>query len=312
MAQENLLVSWNDGATKSAVQHFVARVTDENSPDYVPPEERIAVFDNDGTLWTEKPMPIQLGFILEQFTSAAEKDASLREKQPWQAAHSKDLKWLGDAITKHYHGDDSDLKVLIGGLLHTFGGMSVDDYQTYTQAFFDVAKHPTLQRVYTELTFKPMVELLRYFEANGFTTYIASGGDRDFMRVIGVPLYAIPPERIIGSSFGLEFQENEQGNAVFYKPALNMFDDGPAKPVNIWSRIGRRPLIAGGNSNGDVPMLNFAGGPNKLALRLLVLHDDAEREFDYVTGAEKALERAKEQGWTVISIKNDWNRVFAD
>lgn len=310
MAQESLLASWNDGATKQAIVDFVSRVTTQGSADYVPPEERVAVFDNDGTLWTEKPMPTQLGFILAQFVAAAEKDESLREKQPWQAAYNKDFKWLGDAMTKHYNGDDSDLKVLIGGLIHTFGGMSVHDYQSYTQAYFDAAKHPTLQRPYAELTFKPMVELLRYLEANGFTCYIASGGDRDFMRVIGMPYYSIPPERVIGSSFGLEYKEDEQGNGVLYTPALNMFDDGPAKPINIWSRIGRRPLIAGGNSNGDVPMLNFAGRPGKPALRLLVLHDDAEREFDYVGGAEKALELAKTNGWTVISVKNDWNQVF--
>ncbi len=310
MTQESLLASWNDGATKQAIVGFVARVTAPGSADFVPPDERVATFDNDGTLWTEKPMPTQVVYIMQQLAAAAEAEESLREKQPFKAAYNKDFKWLGEAMTKHYQGDDSDLKTFIGGLMHTVDGVRVEDYEADTQKFFDHVKHPTLQRPFTELTFKPMVELLRYLEANGFACYIASGGERDFMRVISVPLYGIPPERVIGTSFSVEYIEDENGNTVMYKPALNMFDDGPAKPVNIWSRVGRRPILAGGNSNGDIPMLNFSSGGTKPSLQLLVLHDDAEREFDYVGGAEKALEQAKAKGWTVISVKNDWKTVF--
>ena len=157
-----------------------------------------------------------------------------------------------------------------------------------------------------------MVELLRYLAANGFTCYIASGGDRDFMRTVTEDIYGIPPERVIGTSSALRYRENDQGGDVVYRAHPDVFDDGPAKPVRIWSRIGRRPLIAVGNSNGDMPMLDYAGGSSRPTLRLLVLHDDEAREFAYVAGAEQALERARSHGWTVVSIKNDWASVFAE
>jgi hypothetical protein len=156
-----------------------------------------------------------------------------------------------------------------------------------------------------------MVELLRYLEGHGFTCFIASGGSRDFMRPVTGDLYGIPPERVVGSSFGLEYVDDEHGGALAYLAEPDVFDDGPVKPVRIWSRIGRRPLVAGGNSNGDVPMLRFAGGRGRPALRLLVLHDDAEREFAYVKGAEHAVDRARDEGWTVVSVKEDWATVFA-
>ena len=155
-----------------------------------------------------------------------------------------------------------------------------------------------------------MVELLRYLEANGFATFIASGGDRDFMRSIAEAIYAIPPERVIGSSNGLVWQEDEDGGTIAYLAEPDVFDDGPVKPIRIWSRTGRRPIVAGGNSNGDIPMLRWTGGP-KPALRLLVDHDDPEREFHYTAGAERALERARSDGWTVVSIRDDWTTVFA-
>jgi hypothetical protein len=156
-----------------------------------------------------------------------------------------------------------------------------------------------------------MIQLLRYLEAHGFATYIASGGDRDFMRPVAHELYGIPPERIIGSALAIDYQETEDGTDVLYKAQMEFFDDGPTKPLRIWSRIGRRPLVAVGNSNGDVQMLRFARSPARPALRLLLLHDDAQREFDYVAGAEQALERAKDKGWTVVSVKQDWRTVFA-
>jgi phosphoserine phosphatase len=191
-------------------------------------------------------------------------------------------------------------------------GMTVDEYARQVEQFITHAEHPTLKRVYASCGYQPMVELLRYLEANGFVPYIASGGDRDFMRPFAGQLYGIPPERVIGSSQLVEYRELEDGTEVMYKPEMDVMDDGPEKPVRIWSRIGRRPVVAGGNSNGDVPMLRFARVDDRPALRLLVLHDDAEREFDYTEGAEEALARAKERGWTVISIKDDWSQVFAD
>lgn len=157
-----------------------------------------------------------------------------------------------------------------------------------------------------------MIELLRYLEANGFTSDIASGGDRDFMRPVTEEIYGIPAERVIGSSNALSYQEDEHGGTLVYLAQPDVFDDGPAKPVRIWSRVGRRPIVAGGNSNGDVPMLHYAGGRARPGLRLLLLHDDPEREFEYTEGAEKSLERANQAGWTVVSIKNDWSTVFTD
>jgi hypothetical protein len=306
MHTEQQLSSWNDGAAKSSIVAFVDRVTDESSPRYVPPAARVATFDNDGTLWCEKPMPVQLDFILRQLAAAAEKDPALRERQPWKAAYTKDYGWLGDVVVKHYHGDESGVKALLGTLTSTFCGWGVERYESEAAEFLEQAEHPTLHRPYPACTFLPMVELLRFLEANQFSIYIASGGDRDFMRPFSTSLYGVPPERVIGSSFGLRYEENE--HAVIYDDReLGFFDDGAAKPVHIWSRIGRRPLVAGGNSNGDIPMLEFAA---ESALRLLVLHDDPAREFGYTAGAETALAIAKERDWTVISVKNDWTRVL--
>ena len=312
MVADDLLVSWNDGPALAAIRGFVARVTDDGSPDFVAPEERVAVFDNDGTLWCEKPMPIELGFILQRLAAMAEQDPKLRDRQPWKAAYDRDYGWLGEVITKHYHGDDSDVKVLIGGVLQAFAGMDVQDYQAAAHRFLHQGRHPTLDRAFHECGYRPMIDLLQYLEANGFTSYIASGGDRDFMRPVTQRIYGIPSERVIGSTNALRYEPNEQGGSIVYLAEPDYFDDGPTKPVRIWSRVGRRPILAGGNSNGDLPMLEFAGGPGRPGLRLLVLHDDPEREFDYVAGAERSLERAKAQGWTVVSIRRDWATVFDD
>ncbi len=304
------LTCWNEGSAKSAIVDFVTRVGAEDGPDFVPVADRIAVFDNDGTLWCEKPMPIELGFILLRLAKMAEQDASLRDQQPWKAAYEKNYAWLGEVITKHYRGDDSDVKVLIGGILRAFDGMSVDDYGSDAGAFLDRVQHPTLDRSLRSCGYKPMVQLLRYLEAHGFTNFIASGGDRDFMRTVTSDIYGIPPERVIGSSNALRYAEDPDGGSIVYVAKPDVFDDGAAKPVRIWSRIGRRPVLAFGNSNGDIQMLRFAGGKGRPALRLLLVHDDKAREFDYVSGAEKSLELANAEKWTMVSIKNDWREVF--
>lgn len=301
------LASWNDTATRRAIIRFVEATTRD-----VPPEERIAVFDNDGTLWCEKPMPVEIGFIFRRLAAMVEEDASLRDRQPWKAAHEEDHAWLGGVMTKHYLGDDSQVKVLMGGILRAFAGMTVDEYGAAANAFVREAAHPTLGRPFQACGFVPMVELLRYLEASGFTTLIASGGNRDFMRGFAQEVYGIPPERVIGSSSELSWQEDDGGGSIAYLAQPDVFDDGPAKPIRIWSRLGRRPIVAGGNSNGDVPMLAWAGGKDRPALRLLVLHDDAEREFDYTAGAEASLERARAQGWTIVSMNDDWASVFTD
>ncbi len=184
----------------------------------------------------------------------------------------------------------------MGAMSKAFEAVSISEYSEKVNDFFEKADHPTLGRPYRDCGYKPMVELLRYLEANGFTTYIASGGDRDFMRPIAGHIYGIPPERIVGSSLALEYREGDEGTDVLYKSEMEFFDDGPEKPVRIWSRIGRRPVVAGGNSNGDIPMMRFANSPDRPSLRLLVLHDDAEREFDYTGGRRGCPGESLRQG----------------
>jgi hypothetical protein len=304
--------SWKDTATRKAIVQFVQTVTDPEGPGCVPPEERVAVFDNDGTLWCEKPMYIQLDFILRRLVAMAQADAALQTIQPWQAACTKDYAWLGGAITKHYQGDDSDVHVLLGGILKAFEGNTVEAFDAAAAAFQHTEQHPTLGRPYRACGYRPMVELLRYLEAHAFTTYIVSGGGRDFMRPVTQEMYGIPRDRVIGSAAALSYQDDEQGGTVIHQAALDFVDDGAQKPVRIWDRIGRRPILAVGNSNGDIEMLQYAGGPSRPALRLLLLHDDAEREFAYTAGAERALQLASARGWTVISMQNDWATVFDD
>ena len=301
---------WTDGATRSAITDFVARVTDEGGSDYVEPAARVAVFDNDGTLWSEKPLPIQLDFTIRQLARLAAADPTLRDRQPYKAAYEGDQHWMGAAMVKHYHGDDGDLQLLMGAITSAFDTVDVEAYDRQVLAFFDEATHPTLGRAYRECGYAPMVELLLFLEENGFTTYIASGGDRDFMRPVADDLYGIPPERVIGSALGLEYRSDNDTHTLLYKAAMEFFDDGPEKPVRIWSRIGRRPILSAGNSNGDVPMLAYSGREESPALRLLLLHDDDQREFSYTAGAENALDVADQQGWTVVSMKNDWTGVF--
>jgi phosphoserine phosphatase len=312
MASGDPLASWNDTPTRHAITQFVEAASSASGPGSMPLERRVATFDNDGTLWCEKPMPIQLDFTIRRFAAMAEADASLRDRQPWKAAYEQDLGWLGAAMVKHYGGDDSDMDLLLAAVPQAFGGLTVEAYADEVDAFFRTADHPDLDRPYLTCSYQPMAELLRYLEDHGFATYIASGGDRDFMRPVAGGLYGVPPERVIGSSLTLDYRHDGEGSGLLYKPEMEFFDDGPTKPVRIWSRIGRRPAVAVGNSNGDVPMLHFAGGPSGPALRLLLLHDDPEREFDYTAGAEDALDQARAHGWIVVSIKDDWSTVFPE
>jgi phosphoglycolate phosphatase-like HAD superfamily hydrolase len=293
-----MLNSWNDGPTKSAIVDFV-----QMAITHLAPVDRVAVFDNDGTLWCEKPAYVQLDFLVRQLAAAVAADPSLAARPAYAAASSGDLAWFGNAVTKHYQGDDTDLKELAVAILSASSGVNVEEHAAHVADFFASARHPTLGRPYTACGYAPMVELLHYLEANGFTCYIVSGGGRDFMRPITVDMYGIPPERVVGSSVGLAFSD---GNLVT-TGVTEFLNDGPVKPVRIWGRVGRRPIFAAGNSNGDIEMLEYTHG-----MRLLVRHDDAAREFDYVAGAEKALELAAARGWTVASIRDDWTHVFAD
>jgi phosphoglycolate phosphatase-like HAD superfamily hydrolase len=301
-----VLASWRDGAARQAVVEFVERTV----AGAVPVEDRVAVFDNDGTLWCEKPLPIQADFILRRLFEMAEADPELRDRQPWKAAYERDYGWLGAVLAEHYAGDDTNVRTLLAGVLAAHSGISVDDFEAQAGSFLRTAQHPTLGRGYLECAYAPMVELLGYLEANGFSNYIASGGGRDFMRPISQELYGIPRDRVIGSATALEYASGHDGGTIMRKAEADYLDDGPQKPIRIWSRVGRRPLLAAGNSNGDIPMLDFTRHPDKPSLRLLVLHDDAEREFDYTSGAERALEKADTSGWTVVSIRKDWGTVF--
>jgi phosphoserine phosphatase len=305
-----LLQSWSDGASRRSIVDFVDRVTDANGPDFVPLAERVAVFDNDGTLWAEQPMPIQVDHLLRGLGAAAAADPALRERQPWKAVYEHDFAWLGSAFARYYQGDDGDVRHILGGILAGGAGKDVETIEAEAGAFVREQPHPTLKRPYRTCIYSPMVELLRYLEANGFTTYIVSGGGRDFMRAISDELYAIPRERVIGSSTALEFRDGPDGNSLVIKPAMDVIDDGPEKPIRIWARTGRRPLIAGGNSNGDIAMLRFAQRAARPSLGLLIHHDDAEREFAYDAGAEKALAQAVTDGWTVVSMRDDWTTIF--
>ncbi|MCJ7659313.1 MAG: haloacid dehalogenase-like hydrolase [Anaerolineales bacterium] len=308
--QTDPLPSWNKGTSKRSILDFIEAVTSANKPEYVLPSDRIAVFDNDGTLWCEKPMYIQLDLILRKLAAQAERDPALRSKQPWLAAWEKDFDWLGGAITKYYQGDDSDVQVMLGGILSLAEGQAVEQVEAAAKDFIENERHPTLGLAYRECIYQPMIELLRYLEANGFINYIVSGGGRDFMRGFAQDLYGIPRERVIGSTVAYRYVESDDGGEIVQQAVLDVIDDGPGKPIQIWNVIGRRPILAAGNSNGDLPMLAFAGGASSPALRLLVVHDDAEREFDYVAGAEKVISAVQTNKWTAVSIQRDWQKVF--
>jgi phosphoglycolate phosphatase-like HAD superfamily hydrolase len=300
------LESWIDGTAKKAIVEFV----EQTVSDGVPVEERVAVFDNDGTLWCEKPMPIQADFIIRRLVEMADSDAALRTRQPWQAAHERDHAWFGQVLDEHYAGNDTNVATLLGGILAAYQGISVEEFESRSDEFLRSARHPTLDRPYLGCAYAPMVELLRYLEDNEFSNYIASGGGRDFMRPISREVYGIPRERVIGSATALEYTADDHGGTIRHKAEADYLDDGAQKPIRIWSRTGRRPMVAGGNSNGDIPMLDFTQQNGRPGLRLLVLHDDAEREFRYTGGAEEAIARADTSGWTVVSMRTDWARVF--
>jgi hypothetical protein len=302
----NHLQSWNDGAAKKAITAFVeATVTAD-----VPIEQRIAVFDNDGTLWCEKPIPIQADFILRRLEEVAVADSRLRDRQPWKAAYEHDHAWFSQVLTDHYAGDDTNVAPLLSGILAAYAGMSVEQFEAKSERFLRTAQHPTFGRGYLECGYAPMIEFLHYLTDHGFTNYIASGGGRDFMRPVSQDMYGIARERVIGSASSLEYRSDRSGGVVVHKAAADYLDDGPEKPIRIWSRTGRRPLLAAGNSDGDIPMLEFTQHPDHPVLRLLICHDDPYREFGYVAGAEAALAKANACGWSVVSMRNDWATVF--
>ena len=286
-------------------------MTDESAPGFVAAAERVAVFDNDGTLWCEKPMPVELGFILERLAAMAADDASLRERQPWKAAHERDYGWLGGAMTKHYAGDDSDAKLLIGGSVAAFADWTVEAYEAEADAFLREARHPSLGRLLRDCTYVPMVELLRYLEANGFTAYIASGGSRDFMRSVADAIYGIPPERVIGSSNALELPRG-RARRLGRLPRRSPTCSTTARP----SPSASGAASAGGRSS---PSATRTATSRCCASRRIRRGRRSRCSCSTTTpsassstseGADVALKQAGELGWGVVSMRDDWSTVF--
>jgi len=305
------LPSWNETAPKKAIMAFVEKVTRPGSPDFVPVAERIATFDNDGTLWCEQPMPVQLYFALDRVKALAPQHPEWKDKEPFASL----LK--GDLNTALAGGDHALLEILMA----THAGMTTVEFEQIVRDWVATAKHPKTGKLFTEMVYQPMLELLAYLRANGFKNFIVSGGGIEFMRPWTEQVYGIPPEQIVGSSVKTKFEMRDGQPVIVRLPELNFNDDKADKPVGIHQHIGRRPIAAFGNSVGDQQMLEYTQGGGGARFMLLVLHDDAAREFAY--GPARGLpdvklgyftpaldEQAKKDGWTVVSMKEDWKQVF--
>ncbi|WP_240359940.1 HAD family hydrolase [Pyxidicoccus trucidator] len=296
------LPSWNDGPAKQAILGFVSRVTTEGSPDFVPEDERIAVFDNDGTLWQEQPV-VQGAFLVERVKELAAKDPSLRNRQPYKAVLEGDFASLKGA-------DEREVMELLA-VTHT--NLTREQLQAEVRDFLRASRHPKLGVPYTRLAYQPMRELLQYLEDHGFQTWISSGGGIDFMRVFSEELYGIPPERVIGSSVEEKYGTRGGRKELWREPRVDHLNDKEGKPVGIDQHIGRRPLLAAGNvrSGGDIAMLEYSQGREGPSLQLMINHDDARREFSYQEKDEASVKAARANGWTLVSIQRDWKDVFA-
>ncbi|MGW5841041.1 HAD family hydrolase [Methylorubrum extorquens] len=299
------LASWNDGATKRAITDFVARVTREDGADYVKPAERVAVFDNDGTLWAEHPMYFQLAFALDRVKALAPLHPDWTDTQPFKAVLEGDMKTLAGL------GDRGAIEVITA----THAGMSTAEFETVVTDWLATARHPRFKRPYTDLVYQPMIELLAYLRANGFKTFIVSGGGIEFMRPWVERVYGIPPEQVVGSSIKTAFEMRDGRPVLFRLPQVDFIDDKTGKPVGINEHIGRRPIAAFGNSDGDLEMLQWTTLADGVRLGVIVHHTDAEREYAYDRATpfgrlDKALDAAVANQWTVVDVKRDWMRVF--
>jgi len=300
------LPSWRDDGAQRTIVEFVQRVTDAHGPNFVPVSERIATFDNDGTLWAEQPAYFQLAFVLDRVRTMAPEHPEWKTTPPFQAVIENDRAALASM------GMPELMKLIAA----SHSGMTTEEYAGFATAWIDTATHPRFRHRYTECVYQPMLELLAYLRANGFKTFIVSGGGVDFMRTFSQSTYGIPTEQVIGSSVKTKF-EMQDGKSVLVKlPEINSIDDKEGKPVNIGLHIGRRPLLAFGNSDGDLPMLEYASDGSGPRLALILHHDDADREWAYdrdshVGRLDRGLDEARARGWTVVSMKNDFERVFA-
>jgi phosphoserine phosphatase len=305
LAQTDPLPSWNDTGPKAAIVAFVERVTREGSSDFVPEPERIATFDNDGTLWVEHPMYTQLAFALDRVKALAPQHADWTTTQPFQAVLEGDMKALAA----------SGEKGLMELMMATHAGMTNEEFQKIVSDWLATAHDPRFKRPYTELVYQPMLELLAYLRANGFKTFIVSGGGIEFMRPWAEQIYGVPPEQVVGSSIKTQFEMKDGAPTLFRVPQVNFIDDKGGKPVGINEHIGRRPIAAFGNSDGDLEMLQWTTLAEGARFGLLVHHTDAEREYAYDRDTEfgrldKALDAAAVNQWTVVDMKSDWKIVF--
>jgi phosphoglycolate phosphatase-like HAD superfamily hydrolase len=305
-ASAQTLPSWNDGAAKKAIVTFVEAVTDRTSKDYVASGDRIAVFDNDGTLWSEQPLYVQFVFMLDRLKAAAPKHPEWKDNAAFRALMAQDR----DTLAKLGH------KPILELLAVANSGMTVGEYDASIRAWLDREVHPRFTRRYTEMVYQPMRELLDYLRANGFRTFIVSGGSVEFMRPWVEAAYGIPPEQVIGSQQEVKFESRDGKPVLTREPKFAFVDDGPGKPVGIYRHIGKRPIAAFGNSDGDLEMLQVTAAGEGRRLALLVHHDDAAREFAYdrqssIGRLDKALDEAKTNSWIVVSMKADWRRIFA-
>ena len=298
--------SWHDGAAKSDILEFVERVTAQGSQDFVPPGERIAVFDNDGTLWVEQPMYIQLAFALDRVAAVAGDHPEWQNQEPFKSALNRDMQGLAAA------GEHALLELIMA----SHAGMTTEAFADIVTAWIAKARHPRYDRPYTDLVYQPMLELLDYLRANGFKTYIVSGGGVEFMRPWTESIYGIPPEQVIGSRIKTEFASQDGRPVLLRLPEIDFIDDKAGKPVGIHQHIGRRPIAAFGNSDGDLAMLQWTAAGQGPRFCLYIHHTDAVREWAYdrqspIGRLDKGLDEARANGWTVVDMQTDWKRVFA-
>jgi phosphoserine phosphatase len=301
------LASWVDGPDKARVVEFVQQVTDPTSRTYVSPAERIAVFDNDGTLWCEQPVYVQVAFVIDRVKALAPQHPEWRTTEPFKSVLAGDLRGVAAS------GERGLLELVTA----THAGMTTDEFRRIVAEWLATARHPRFGRPYTELAYAPMLELLTYLRANGFKTYIVSGGDVEFMRVFAERVYGVPPEQVVGSNLATQYEVRNGDPVIMRLPKLEFLDDKSGKPVGIDRYIGRRPILAFGNSDGDLQMLEYTTGAPGPRLALLVHHDDGEREYAYdrtssMGRLDQALDVAAQRGWVVVNVKSDWSRVFPD
>jgi hypothetical protein len=299
------LPSWKTGPVKERIVNFVTAVTNETAPGYVPPGERIAVFDNDGTLWSERPVYFQLLFAIDRIKALAPQHPEWKTQQPFKAVLENDMDVLADA------GEKGLLQLVMA----SHAGMTTEEFSQIVTQWLATAQHPRFKRPYTELVFQPMLELLDYLRANGFKTFIVSGGGIEFMRPWVESVYGIPPEQVVGSSIKTQFEMRDGVPVLVRLPEVNFINDKAGKPVGINEYIGRRPIAAFGNSDGDLQMLQWTAAGKGRRFMLLVHHTDAEREYAYdrrshVGKLDKALDEANKRGWTVVDMKNDWKVIY--